>query len=183
MTAIAVLAGFALPPLLQLSRVPALRVLRRDVGPPPPLVLLAFGPAVAVVLLLIYWVVRELAHVPGLHRRARGLRCCCWRWPAACWSYLAGRLRGRVGVAWRFGVANLSRRRAESVVQLVAFGTGIMVLLLLGILRGDLNRDWRRTLPANLPNYFFINIPPASARRLRAVPRRRRARAPRGCCR
>jgi putative ABC transport system permease protein len=24
-----------------------------------------------------------------------------------------------------------------------------------------LNSDWRRTLPANLPNYFFINIPPA----------------------
>jgi putative ABC transport system permease protein len=73
---------------------------------------------------------------------------------------LAGRLRGRVGVAWRFGVANLSRRRAESVVQLVAFGTGIMVLLLLSILRGDLNGDWQRTLPQNLPNYFFVNIPP-----------------------
>src|SRR5207253_2986943 len=74
---------------------------------------------------------------------------------------LAGRLRGRVGVAWRFGVANLSRRRAESVVQLVAFGTGIMALLLLSILRDDLNGDWQRTLPPNLPNYFFINIPPA----------------------
>ncbi|HLW25989.1 MAG TPA: FtsX-like permease family protein, partial [Steroidobacteraceae bacterium] len=67
----------------------------------------------------------------------------------------------RVGVAWRYGVANLSRRHAESVVQLVAFGTGIMVLLLLGIIRSDLNSDWRRTLPPDLPNYFFINIPPA----------------------
>jgi putative ABC transport system permease protein len=160
-TAIAVLAGFALPPLLQLSRVPALRVLRRDVGPPPPLVVLAFGPAVAVVLLLIYWVVPErrmfLYFTGGLAVFILALTVAGLLLVA-----LAGRLRGRVGVAWRFGVANLSRRRAESVVQLVAFGTGIMVLLLLSILRTDLNSDWQRTLPANLPNYFFINIPPQS---------------------
>jgi putative ABC transport system permease protein len=160
-TAIAVLAGFALPPLLQLSRVPALRVLRRDVGPPPPLVLLAFGPAVAVVLLLIYWVVPErhmfLYFTGGLAAFILALTLA-----GVLLVTLAGQLRGRVGVAWRFGVANLSRRRAESVVQLVAFGTGIMVLLLLSILRTDLNSDWQRTLPPNLPNYFFINIPPQS---------------------
>jgi putative ABC transport system permease protein len=158
-TAVAVLAGFALPPLLQLSRVPALRVLRRDIGPPPPLVLLAFGPALVVVLLLIYWVVPErrmfLYFTGGLAAFVLVLTLAGLALVA-----LAGRLRGRVGVAWRFGVANLSRRRAESVVQLVAFGTGIMVLLLLSILRTDLNSDWRRTLPQNLPNYFFVNIPP-----------------------
>ncbi|HKD53296.1 MAG TPA: FtsX-like permease family protein [Steroidobacteraceae bacterium] len=160
-TAIAVLGGFALPPLLQLSRVPALRVLRRDVGPPPPLVLLAFGPAVAVVLALIYWVVPErrmfLYFTGGLAAFILVLTLA-----GVVLVALAGQLRGRVGVAWRFGVANLSRRRAESVVQLVAFGTGIMVLLLLSILRTDLNSDWQRTLPPNLPNYFFINIPPQS---------------------
>ena len=158
-TAIAVLAGFALPPLLQLARVPALRVLRRDVGPPPPLVVLAFGPAVAVVLLLIYWVVPEpklfLYFTAGLAVFVLALSAA-----GLLLVHLAGRLRGRVGVAWRFGVANLSRRRAESVVQLVAFGSGLMVLLLLGILRSDLNGDWQRTLPPNLPNYFFVNIPP-----------------------
>ncbi|HEX4388645.1 MAG TPA: FtsX-like permease family protein [Steroidobacteraceae bacterium] len=160
-TAVAVLAGFALPPLLQLARVPALRVLRRDVGPPPPLVLLAFGPAVAVVLGLIYWVVPErrlfLYFAAGLAAFVLLLALAGLALVA-----LAGRLRGRVGIAWRFGVANLSRRRAESVVQLVAFGTGIMVLLLLAILRGDLNGDWQRTLPPNLPNYFFVNIPPGA---------------------
>jgi len=158
-TAIAVLGGFALPPLLQLARVPALRVLRRDVGPPPPLVLLAFGPAVAVVLLLIYWVVQE----PRLFLYFTGglaLFVALLAGSGLLLVRLAGGLRGRVGVAWRFGVANLSRRRAESVVQLVAFGSGLMVLLLLGILRGDLNGDWQRTLPPNLPNYFFVNIPP-----------------------
>jgi len=65
--------------------------------------------------------------------------------------YLAGRLRGRVGVAWRFGVANLSRRRGDSLMQIVAFGTGIMVLLLLSIVRDDLNSDWRRTLRQTYP--------------------------------
>jgi len=158
--AIAVLAGFALPPLLQLSRVPALRVLRRDVGPPPPFILLAFGPACAVVLALIYWVVRDLRLFCYF---TAGLAVFVVLLALAGFAlvYLAGRLRGRVGIAWRYGVANLSRRRAESVVQLVAFGAGIMVLLLLGIVRDDLNGDWRRTLPANLPNYFFVNIPPA----------------------
>ncbi|HKZ74322.1 MAG TPA: FtsX-like permease family protein [Steroidobacteraceae bacterium] len=159
-TAIAVLAGFALPPLLQLARVPAIRVLRRDVGPPPPLVLLAFGPAVIVVLGLIYWVVRDwklfLGFTGGLIAFVLVLTA-----GGTLLVRLAGTLRGSVGVAWRYGVANLSRRRAESVVQIVAFGVGIMVLLLLAVVRQDLHDDWRNSLPEDIPNYFFINIPPA----------------------
>lgn len=156
---LAVLAGFALPPLLQLSRVPALRVLRRDVGPPPPLVVLAFGPAVAVVAILIYWVVRSPGLFLGFTAGLIGF-IAVLALAGALLVHLTGKLRGRVGIAWRYGMANLSRRRTESLVQIVAFGTGIMILLMLGIIRGDLYDDWRRTLPADIPNYFFINIPP-----------------------
>lgn len=74
---------------------------------------------------------------------------------------MASGLRGSVGVSWRYGIANLSRRRGESVIQIVAFGLGIMVLLMLAVVRNDLLADWRRSLPADLPNFFFINIPPA----------------------
>jgi putative ABC transport system permease protein len=158
--AIAVLTGFALPPLLQLSRVPPLRVLRRDVGPPPLFVLLAFGPAVLVVAALVYWSVRNmrllLECVAGFAAFGAALALA-----GLLLVGVAGRLRGRVGVAWRYGVANLSRRRADSLVQVCAFGAGIMVLLFLGSVRADLERDWRQTLPANAPNYFFVNIPPA----------------------
>jgi len=161
LTAVALLTGFALPPLLQLSRVPAIRVLRRDIGPPRPLVLLAFGPAAAVVALLIYWVVLDwqlfLWFTVGLAAFIALLVLA-----GTLLVVVAGRLRGRAGVAWRYGVASLSRRRADGIVQIVAFGTGIMALLLLGIIRGDLDGDWRRSLPADLPNYFFINIPPQS---------------------
>jgi len=158
--AIAVLAGFALPPLLQLSRVPPLRVLRRDVGPPPPLIIMAFGPAVAVIAGLVYWAVRDgrlfFDFVIGL-----SLFLLLLTGAGAILVMLAGRLRGRVGVAWRYGIANLSRRRADSLIQIVAFGTGLMILLLLGVVRGDLENDWRHALPANAPNYFFVNIPPS----------------------
>jgi len=158
-TAVAMLIGFALPALLQLARVPALRVLRRDIGPPPAATLLAFGPALAVVLLLILWVVRE-PRASAYFAAGLAIFVAVLTLAGLLLVQLAGRLRGQVGVAWRYGVANLSRRRTESLVQLVAFGAGIMVLLLLGILRADLNGDWQRALPADLPNYFFINIPP-----------------------
>jgi len=161
LTAIALLTGFALPPLLQLSRVPAIRVLRRDIGPPPPLLLLAFGPAIAVILLLIYWVVLDrklfLGFTVGLAAFVALLAL-----TGALLVMAAGRLRAGAGVPWRYGIASIRRRRGDSIVQIVAFGTGIMALLLLGIIRNDLDGDWRRSLPADLPNYFFVNIPAAS---------------------
>ena len=153
------LAGFALPPLLQLSRVPALRVLRRDMGPPPLIVLLAFGPAVLTVAALVYWVVRDPMLFLGFTGGPGGFLLVLAGAGAAL-VHFAGRLRGAVGVAWRYGLANLRRRRAESLVQIVAFGVGFMVLLLLANVRNDLNEDWRQSLPVDVPNYFFVNIPP-----------------------
>jgi len=158
LTAIAVLGGFALPPLLQLSRTPALRVLRRDVGPPAPLVVLAFGPAVLAITFLIYWVMRDvkvfIAFVLGLAGFVLLVAAAGWLLVK-----LTTRLRGGVGVSWRYGIANLGRRRTESVVQLTAFALGIMMLLLLTVVRNDLLSDWRRSLPPDTPNFFFVNIP------------------------
>jgi putative ABC transport system permease protein len=152
------LTAFALPPLLQLSRTPALRVLRRDVGPPQPLVILAFGPAVLAVAFLIYWVLGDvmtaLTFVGGLIAFVLVVAGAGWALVR-----LASRMRGGVGVSWRYGIANLGRRRTESVVQLTAFAHGLMMLLLLAVVRNDLLADWRRSLPSDTPNFFFINIP------------------------
>jgi putative ABC transport system permease protein len=73
--------------------------------------------------------------------------------------HAVGGLRGSVGVAWRYGLANLSRRRAESVAQVVAFGLGLTAMLLLAVIRSDLVKDWRASIPPSAPNFFFINIP------------------------
>ena len=61
-----------------------------------------------------------------------------------------------------------------------------MMLLLLAVVRNDLLNDWRRSLPADTPNFFFINIPPDEHQAVHAVPRRARraarARAADGSC-
>jgi putative ABC transport system permease protein len=159
-TALLLLTGFALPSMLQLARVPAMRVLRRDIGPPQLGTLLAYGPAVLAIGLLLVWVTGDLWLSMWF---ALGLAATLGVLALAGWLLVSsvGRLRGRAGVAWRYGAANLSRRRAESIVQIVALGLGLSALLLLTIIRGDLIHDWRSRLPENAPNYFFVNIPPA----------------------
>jgi putative ABC transport system permease protein len=157
--ALLLLTGFALPSMLQLSRVPAIRVLRRDIGPPPLGVMLAYGPAVLAIALLVLWVLGDpwmaLWFVLALALALLGLALAGWLLVS-----VVGRLRGRAGVSWRYGAANLARRRAESIVQIVALGLGLSILLLLTILRGDLIDEWRATVPESAPNYFFVNIPP-----------------------
>ena len=156
--ALAMLAGFALPALLQLTRVPALRVLRRDVGPPTLRLWSAAAPVVLAVGGVVYAALGTLTlslwFVAGL-----GAAVLVLALAGAALVSLASRVRGNAGAAWRYGVANLARRRTESIAQIVAFGLGLMLLLALAILRNDLITDWRSSLPADVPNYFFINIP------------------------
>ena len=58
-TAVTILVGFALPPLLQLKRVPPARVLRRNLEPPPLRYAAVYLFAIGAVLALLYWLVRD----------------------------------------------------------------------------------------------------------------------------
>ena len=162
-TALAILVGFALPPMLQLKRVPPARVLRRNLEPPPLRYSLSYGLAVATLVGILFWLVRD-ARLVGFVAAGIGGTLAVLYGAGYLLVRLAGRLRGAVGVAWRYGVANLARRGRESVVQVVAFGLGLMVLLLLAVVRGDLLETWRASLPADTPNFFMINIPDAETR-------------------
>ncbi len=158
-TSVVVLVGFALPPLLRLRRVPPARVLRRDLEPPPLRYVVVYGAAIGAVVALLYWIVRDTQLVGYV---AGGLGGTFLVLALAGWLLVRALapLRRGVGVAWRYGLANIVRRGRDSIVQIVAFGLGFMVLLLLALVRDDLLRDWRASLPADAPNYFMINIRP-----------------------
>ncbi len=167
LTGLATLVGFGLPPLWRLKQVPPMRVLRRDLGPVPMGQGLAYGPGVSAVVLLVVWQARDMQlaayALAGLFAAVLVLTAA-----AAVLVWGLGRLRGRVGIAWRFGLANIARRGGASVVQVVALGLGMMVLLLLGLVRTDLLAGWESSLPADAPNQFLINIQPDEVDGVRA---------------
>ena len=156
-TATLILAGFALPDLLQLRRTPPLRVLRHDVAPPPIRYGLSWMAAIGAVLALLLWLVADTRLVLLIFG---GVAATFLVLGAAGWIMVRSlqQLRGGAGIAWRFGLANLSRRGRESVAQVVAFGLGLMVLLLLTTVRNELMDSWRASLPADAPNQFLFNI-------------------------
>jgi putative ABC transport system permease protein len=158
-TAVAMVAGFGLPPVLELTRVPSARVLREDVVPRAlPLVLPALS-ACSALLLILYLDVRDLRLMAGA---AVALTVIALVYGLIGWGLvgMAARVRSHAGAAWRFGIAALARRRRESLAQVVAFGMALTLLLLMGVIRGDLLDEWREALPADAPNHFLINIAP-----------------------
>jgi putative ABC transport system permease protein len=64
-------------------------------------------------------------------------------------------------------------------VQIVAFGLGLMVLLLLTTVRNELMDDWRKSLPENAPNQFLINIQPQEVDAIRSFLQQRGVSEPR----
>ncbi len=158
-SALVLLVGFALPSLIQLRNTPPLRVLRHDEMPPAPSRVFVAGTALAAVTLLLYQSVGDaemLVILIGGIIVIAGLLYGVGRLMVK----MIGNARSGVGVAWRYGLANVARRGRDSAVQVVAFGLGITVLLLLTLVRTDLLDGWRQMLDEDAPNHFLINIQP-----------------------
>ncbi len=159
-TGFALLLGFALPPLLQLKDVPAVRVLRRETGAPRTSALAAYLLGLAAVFALLLWQARDLKLAGWVFG---GFAAAVVVFAAAGWATLraVGRLgRSAGGVSWRYGLANLLRRPRANTVQVVALALGLTAILLLTFVRTDLLESWRRRLPPDAPNRFVVGIQP-----------------------
>ncbi|KQV78528.1 ABC transporter permease [Massilia sp. Root351] len=154
------LAGFALPPLLQLRDVPHAQLLRRERHAPRGATLAACALGAIMFCGLMLWITGDAALGAV---SAAGFLLAALLFAAAAWLALKalGRLRGAFGnPAWRFAVTALQRRPGASVAQTVALAIGLTAPLLLTVVRGDLLDAWQAATPANAPNHFIVNVQP-----------------------
>ena len=159
-TGMLLLVGFALPPVLQLRNVPHNRVIRREQAAPRPAALATYGLGLGAFGALLLWQAGDarLAAVTGAGFLGAFVVSALVAWLGLrVLKQLRPALRNQ---AWRFAVTSLQRRPAATVVQVVALSLGLMALLLLTVVRGDLMTAWRTATPPDAPNRFVINIQP-----------------------
>lgn len=159
-TGMLLLVGFALPPVLQLRNVPHNRVIRREQAAPQPMALATYGLGTGVFVALLLWQAGDpklaLTTAGGFLGGFAVFALVAWLG-----LRLLRRLRGAFAhQGWRFAVTSLQRRPGATVVQVVSLALGLMALLLLTVVRGDLVAAWERATPENAPNRFIINVLP-----------------------
>jgi len=151
--------GFALPPLLSLKRVPPMRILNRSLDVPRARERIAWLiPIIAALAIPVY----ELGDLQLALLMLGGSALLAGLLALAAWGAMLAtrKLSASASGAWRFGLAGLSRRSGASILQITALGLGLMALLLLMVVRGELIGQWRASLPADSPDHFMVNIQP-----------------------
>ncbi len=147
---LALLLGFALPPLVQLRNVPALRVMRREIAAPRPAAVLSYAAGFATVCALLVWQAGDLrlgGYVVGGFAVALAV---FFGFSLVALHFLSRLRMGR----------QLRRHVRANAVQTAALALGLTALLLLTFTRNDLVDAWRRSAPPDAPNRFLIGVQP-----------------------
>ena len=163
-TGLTLLLAFGLPPVLQLASVPALRVMRRDVGEPKATTLSVWALGLTGFSVLLIAVSRDLKLglmvVGGFAGAVLLFAGMAW---LAVWLLRRSVVEGSAPPWLMLATRQVSARPMYAVVQVSALAVGLLALALLVLLRTDLISSWRNATPANAPNRFVINIQPLQA--------------------
>ena len=158
------LAAFGLPPILQLAQVPALRVIRRDLGPLRATSLGVMGLGLLGFSALLLSASRDLwlgLMVVG------GFAVAVLVFAGMAWLGVMGLRRvmqiSGLPIWLHMATRQISARPGYTVVQVSALSVGLLALMLLVLLRTDLVDSWRNATPADAPNRFVINIQPTQS--------------------
>lgn len=158
-TGLLCLVGFTLPALWHLPSQSPLAVLRQDI------VLKPLSSAVRVILGvtaiagLLFWysnnIYLTLAILAGF-----GVTALASVVAGLSLLRLAMNYGQRLGSVWRLALANLWRRRSQSLIQMVGFSGAIALLMIMVVVRTSLIDQWQFQLAEDAPNHFLVNVAP-----------------------
>nr|WP_315170109.1 FtsX-like permease family protein [uncultured Limnohabitans sp.] len=158
------LVAFGLPPVLQLAKVPPLRVIRRDLGGLQTHSVLVLAMGLLGFALTLLMVSRSLTlGIITVGGFAVALMVFAGLAALALWL-LRRTVPGEQAPRWlRLATRQVAARPVFAVVQVSALSVGLLALALLVLLRTDLIASWRQATPANAPDRFVINVQPEQA--------------------
>lgn len=153
------LLAFAWPPLNGLRHVPPSQILRAQQDGIPLQSIAGYVLGLSGFSVLMWWVANDVKLGIGL---ALGFFAAAAVFAGlgivVLWALSGLRERLKPFPVLRFALAGVVRRRGATIAQTSALAVGMMAILLLTIVRTDLLAGWQRTLPADAPNRFLINI-------------------------
>lgn len=160
-TGLTLLLAFGLPPVLQLASVPALRVMRRDVGELKATTLSVWTLGLTGFAVLLIAVSRDLKLglmvVGGFAGAVLLFAGMAW---LAVYVLRRSVVEGSAPPWLMLATRQVSARPVYAMVQVSALAVGLLALALLVLLRTDLISSWRNATPVDAPNRFVINIQP-----------------------
>jgi putative ABC transport system permease protein len=164
------MVAFGLPPVLQLASVPALRVIRRDVGRMQVASLSVLGLGLAGFAALLVSVSQDwwlgLMVVGGFAVALLLFAGMGW---LAVMALRKGLNEDTAPIWLAMATRQLAARPGFAMVQVSALSVGLLALMLLVLLRTDLVSSWRQATPANAPDRFVINVQPDQAEDFQAT--------------
>ncbi|TAM05957.1 MAG: FtsX-like permease family protein, partial [Rhodanobacter sp.] len=153
----AVLVGFALPPLARLAEVPPVAVFRQSLTRRSHRFDALYLIPLLVALGLI-WSQSSSLKLAGILAASLFGVATIAALLAVLLLWLARRVAPGAHPALRLGLAALARRRMLSVIQATSLSLGLCALLLLTIVAPSLLHGWRQELSADTPNWFALNL-------------------------
>src|SRR4051812_2992700 len=156
------LLGFALPPLLQLKDVPAVRVLRRETGGASGLAFASYAAGSVALAALLIWQAGDMTLggyvIGGFAAAVLVFFAVAWGALRLLTSRKTLSLMQGANPVLRHGLANLRRHARGNAVQVASLALGLTAVLLLTFTRNDLVDAWRRTAPPDAPNRFLMGV-------------------------
>ncbi len=151
------LLGFMLPAIWHLPNLSAMTVLRQDVPVKSASTALRGGLGVLTIGLLLLWYSGNVAISMAILMAFAAIAAAAMGFGLTL-LWLGQKVARHLGSIWRLALANLWRRRLQSLIQLLGFSGAIALLMIMAVIRTSLIDDLRLQFDEDTPNHFLYNV-------------------------